>query len=114
MPLLRITTNVSLDETRQQQVLEACSAAIAELLGKPETYVMVALQPATPMLFGGSNEALAYLELKSLGLPEDKTSDFSATLCNLMSDQLGVDAARVYIEFSGPARHMWGWDSRTF
>lgn len=112
MPLLKLETNVEL--TKSQNVLAAFSAATASMLGKPERYVMVTLQHNPTMLFAGNNDPLAYLELKSLGLPEDRTAEFSATLCELVTQHLGIPAARIYIAFSTPPRHMWGWNSTTF
>lgn len=114
MPLLNINTNVKVAQTDQPQLLKAASQATAEMLGKPESYVMVKLQQDLPMTFGGSDEALALLELKSLGLPEDKTAEYSDKLCRLISEQLSVNSNRIYIEFSSPPRHMWGWDHKTF
>ncbi len=114
MPLLRVTTNKPLGETEQQQAVKTLSASVAGLLGKPESYVMVILQVNSAMLFAGSDSPLAYLELKSLGLPEDKTGEFSSALCSLASAQLGVTPDRTYIEFSSPPRHFWGWNSSTF
>jgi len=32
----------------------------------------------------------------------------------LIKQQLGIDESRVYIEFSNPERHMWGWNGATF
>jgi len=112
MPLLKIETNVSIDDP--QTMIADCSRAVAEMLGKPERYVMVSLQHNPAMYFGGSDLPLAYLELKSLGLPEERSGDFSATLCALTSRHLGVAADRTYIEFSSPPRHLWGWNSTTF
>ncbi len=112
MPLLKIETNVPVDDS--QAMTTDCSRTVAEMLGKPERYVMVSLQHNPAMLFDGNDAPLAYLELKSLGLPEDRTADFSATLCALMNKHLGVPADRTYIEFSSPPRHMWGWKSATF
>ena len=66
------------------------------------------------MLFAGSNEPLAYLELKSIGLPADKTTQFSATLCDLISTTLSIQSDRIYIEFSDAPRHLWGWNGKTF
>jgi hypothetical protein len=66
------------------------------------------------MLFGGDDAPLAYLELKSIGLPEERSNEFSAALCRLMQTQLDIAPERVYIEFSGPARHLWGWNQTTF
>ena len=112
MPLLKIETNAQ--PATPQAVITDFSAAVASMLGKPESYVMVTLQHNPSMLFGGNDEPLAYLQLKSLGLPEDRTAEFSTTLCDLAEKHLGVTAARTYIEFSSPPRHMWGWNSTTF
>ena len=113
MPLLSIHTNQPAPAD-QIRTLREISAAIAEMLGKPERYVMVSLDAGRAMLFAGDDAPLAYLELKSIGLPENRTSDFSATLCGLMQSQLGIAPERVYIEFSGAARHLWGWNGTTF
>ena len=112
MPLLTIETNT--EPATPQTVVTEFSAAVASMLGKPESYVMVALRHNPSMLFGGNDEPLAYLELKSLGLPQARTAQFSATLCDLVEKHLGVSAARTYIEFASPERHMWGWNSATF
>jgi phenylpyruvate tautomerase PptA (4-oxalocrotonate tautomerase family) len=114
MPLLRITTNQEVAADKQQEISRQLSAFVAEMLGKPESYVMVVLQVNPAMSFAGSHEPLAYIELKSLGLPEDKTTDFSASLCQHVNQLLNILPKRTYIEFSSPARHFWGWNSATF
>lgn len=114
MPYLKIQSNVAIDETDATRLLAEASKQVAQELGKPENYVMVALEPPQPMLFAGSNDPLAYLELKSIGLPQSKTSALSATLCSLIEEQLGIPAARIYIEFTDAPRAMWGWDNETF
>lgn len=112
MPMLNIRTNVEVAESGV--LLKQLSAVLASILGKPESYVMVALEAGVPMVFGGSDEPLAYLELKSLGLPEERTVEFSEALCGVVGEALGVAANRIYIEFASPPRHMFGWDKRTF
>lgn len=111
MPLLSIETNQTLQNSNS---LTAISSAIANLLGKPESYVMIKYEHNTNMLFAGNEQPLAHLKLKSLGMPEDKTADYSAELCQLMQTHFAVSADRVYIEFANPERHMWGWNSTTF
>ena len=112
MPYLKIQTNQAVNET--EQLLKKASALVASVLGKPESYVMVALEAQQPMLFAGSNEPLAYLELKSIGLPENKTAEISSKLCALINDTLSISADRVYIEFADAPRKMWGWNNSTF
>jgi len=114
MPLLSIRTNVSLTPEQRADTLRAASHTVADMLGKPEAYVMTHLEDGAALLFAGSDAPAAYLELKSLGLPEHEAARFSAALCALMQKHLGVEPARTYIEFASPARHLWGWNNATF
>ncbi len=114
MPLLIITTNISLDEQAAQALCGNASSHVASLLGKPESYVMVSLQTDTVMSFAGDDSPCAMLELKSLGLPEQQTAAFSESLCDFLNQHAGIKPERIYIQFSSPERHMWGWDKRTF
>lgn len=114
MPTLKLQTNADLPRDQRPALLRDLSSAVAELLGKPETYVMIILEPNPDMCFGGSTEPLAYLELKSLGLPEERTAELSARLCSLLETSLRIPKNRVYIEFASPARHLFGWNGGTF
>jgi phenylpyruvate tautomerase PptA (4-oxalocrotonate tautomerase family) len=114
MPFLKIATNQPLEQERMSELLKHTSESVATILGKSERYVMISIEHNPQMLFAGSNEALAYLELKSIGLPDDQTKQISNALCQLMEQQLGVSPERVYIEFSAAERHQWGWNSSTF
>lgn len=114
MPVLKIQTNVEISEYTKLNLLHDASAKIAAILGKPERYVMVIIEPNPHMLFAGDDSPLAYLELKSIGLPSDRTSEISEDLSNLINQQLSITADRIYIEFSNAERHMWGWSGGTF
>ncbi len=114
MPYLKIQTNQALDESAQQQLMAAASTSVAQQLGKPERYVMVAIDAARPMMFAGATAPLAYLELKSIGLPKQATAELSKHLCTLVAEQLDIPPDRVYIEFANAQRHMWGWNRGTF
>jgi phenylpyruvate tautomerase len=114
MPTLKIQTNARIDESAAQTLIQRASTEVASLLGKPERYVMVIVEPVTAMSFGGDAAPAAYLELKSLGLDESRTPQLSAVLCALMAATLGTPQDRVYIEFSAPPRHMFGFDGGTF
>ncbi len=112
MPLLELMTNTNIDDT--QDIAKRASKLTADILGKPESYVMVKIQPKQDLIFAGSGEPAAHVKLKSLGLPETNTAELSAKICDFINAELGINSARVYIEFSNPERHMWGWDGRTF
>lgn len=111
MPLLELTTNTKID---QQRIAQQASKLTSQLLGKPESYVMVKVMPAQTLIFAGTDEPAAHVKLKSLGLPENNTAEFSSKICDFISENLNISSTRIYIEFSNPERHMWGWDNTTF
>ncbi|HQU14792.1 MAG: hypothetical protein B7Z66_03825 [Chromatiales bacterium 21-64-14] len=114
MPYLKVQTNVAVARALRTAFVEAASSQVAAALGKPERYVMVALEPETTMAFAGTDAPLAYLELKSIGLPQSATRGLSEMLCALVHSQLDIDPQRVYIEFIDAPRTMWGWNGDTF
>ena len=114
MPYLKIQTNLELGADAASALAAEASRTTARALGKPERYVMVAVQPGTTMAFGGDAGPLAYLELKSIGLDESATPQLSQTLCRMIADQLAITPERVYIEFADAPRAMWGWNGATF
>ncbi len=112
MPFIQIQTNKKGINT--EVLLAKLSALVSEILGKPERFVMVQMKDAQNMLFGGTNDPLAYIELKSIGLPKSETKQISLALCTFMQKELQIDQARVYIEFADADRSMWGWNGTTF
>lgn len=114
MPYLAIKTNVKLDSDKRKALTHDASQSLASQLGKSENYVMISYEYCEDMIFDRSDAPLAYLELKSIGLPHDKTANLSEALSQLLALHLSVPAKRVYIEFSGSERHLWGWNGATF
>ena len=114
MPYLKIQTNLPLSKKAERTVLKTASTLVAEELDKPEDFVMLAIQANTPMLFAGSDDPVAFLELKAIGLPGRKTKRLSETLCKLVEDHLGIPPSRVYVKFIDVRRGMWGWQGDTF
>lgn len=114
MPYLKIQTNQAIEQTTTDSLIRQASHIVAEQLGKSESYVMVAIEPPIQMVFAGETTPTVFMELKSIGLSEAQTPQLSEALCHLMQDKLGVDANRIYIEFSSAARKMWGWNGSTF
>ncbi|WP_018993759.1 phenylpyruvate tautomerase MIF-related protein [Thioalkalivibrio sp. ALgr1] len=113
MPLLRVETNTVLPDD-PSGLCQHLSAQVADWLGKSEGYVMVTCTHNPAMCFAGSTDPLAYCELKSIDLPEGLTRELSRKLCDALQTELGLDPARVYIEFSDAPRHFWGTNSTTF
>ncbi|MEX1014079.1 MAG: phenylpyruvate tautomerase MIF-related protein [Candidatus Paceibacterota bacterium] len=111
MPILKIQTNQEIKH--QENVLKETSLMLAELLQKPEKYIMILLEKSE-MLFAGENSLCLYAELKSIGLPTEKTNEFSEVLCSFFEKHFGVSSDRIYIEFTNSEKHMLGWNNKTF
>lgn len=114
MPFLKIQTSHPLPEAAAKSLAADAAALVAEQLGKPERYVMISVEHNAVMQFAGSDDPLAYLELKSIGLPESATTELSRALCELVSGAAGISQDRIYIEFANAPRKMWGWNGATF
>lgn len=112
MPFIKVETNISV--TDPAAYTKALSTLAADMLGKPESYVMAILEPEKNLLFGGTDEPAAYVTLDSIGLPEARTADFSASICAFLEDALKVPANRIYIAFGDIQRNLFGWNSKTF
>tara|TARA_R110001599_G_scaffold67396_1_gene190485 strand:- start:9 stop:344 length:336 start_codon:yes stop_codon:yes gene_type:complete len=111
MPYLNIVTNQPI--TDETALLKVASKTVAQASGKPESYVMVAVESKTAMSFGGSIEPTAILDYRSLGLPSDRKA-LSDALCSMIEEQIGVSGSRVYISMTDSERQNWGWDHSTF
>jgi phenylpyruvate tautomerase len=114
MPYLKIQTNLPLSKKAERTILKTASSLVAREMGKPEEFVMLALQDNTHMLFAGSDDPVAFLELKAVGLPVRKTKKLSELLCKLIEDHLGIPPSRVYVKFINVKNGMWGWKGDTF
>ena len=114
MPFFHVATNVTIETSERERVAREASRRIAAMLGKPESYMMVRIETDQELIFGGSNDPACFVWLKSLGLPHEQTEKMSQEVCDFVHQELGIAPERVYIEFSSPERHMWGFNRTTF
>lgn len=87
MPYLTVYTNVELQDGTA--LAEEMSALTAQILHKPESYVVTNIVHNANMAFGGSHKNKgALVELKSIGLGDkDK---YVADLTALLAQRLGI------------------------
>jgi len=112
MPVLKLLSNEGFLNT--DELLKKSSKFLAEILSKPEKYVMVSFEENPEMIFGGSDDPFFYIELKSIGLPRNRTKEISKRLCEFLTQETDIPASRMYIEFSDAEGSMWGWNGSTF
>lgn len=114
MPYFSLETNKQIDETVHQTLLKEISVFISKLTGKPESLVMVQIRSNLPLIFGGSSDRAAFVQLKSIGLAEDRCSEFSKKICDFVEQELRIPKNRVFIEFKDLQPNLFGWDGKTF
>ncbi len=114
MPLLKIQVNTTISGEQAEALLSQGTALVVNEMNKPREYVQVVLEPDTAIAFAGTREPSAFVELRSLGLPEDLAKLLSEKICALLESELAIPPARVFINFFDFPRPLWGWDGKTF
>ena len=111
MPFIQINTS-SKSLVDNDSLQTEISRMIADLTGKPETYVMTMIQSNSQMTFAGSDEPCCFIKLKSIG--SLKPSSMSKSLCELITSKTNIKTNRIYIEFIDVKASNWGFNSSTF
>lgn len=114
MPYLSIHTNANLAAVRQSELLAAASKIAALHLGKPEEYMMVSVTPVGHLIFGGSETPGAFLELRSIRVPDGKRNLLCAELIDLIASKCGIAKNRIYLVMVDVEAKLWGYDGKTF
>jgi len=114
MPLLKLETTVALSEDKRQALLASLSKTVAETIGKPQQYVMVAASQAAMQMSGSPGDA-AFVDVRSIGgLTEDVNRKLSQKVCQLLHDSLGIPPNRIYLNSTDVQASHWGWNGSTF
>ncbi|KAL2330666.1 hypothetical protein Fmac_018247 [Flemingia macrophylla] len=100
MPCLNLSTNVNLDGIDTSSILSEATSTVAQIIGKPEAYVMIVLKGSVPISFGGNEQPAAYGELVSIGgLNPDVNKKLSAAIASILETKLSVQKSRFFLKF---------------
>jgi phenylpyruvate tautomerase PptA (4-oxalocrotonate tautomerase family) len=114
MPLLKLETTVALSEDQRQALLASLSKIVAETIGKPQQYVMVAASQAAMQMSGSPGDA-AFVDVRSIGgLTDDVNRKLSQKVSQLLHDSLEIPLNRIYLNFTDVQARHWGWNGSTF
>ncbi|XP_043690449.1 macrophage migration inhibitory factor homolog [Telopea speciosissima] len=115
MPTLNLFTNIPVDGVVASDILKDATKAVAKIIGKPESYVMILLNGGVPVAFAGTEEPAAYGELISIGgLNSSVNGKLSAAIAEILETKLSVDSSRFYIKFYDVQRAYFGFNGSTF
>jgi phenylpyruvate tautomerase len=114
MPLLKVETTVVIPEDKRKALLTSLSKIVAETIGKPEQYVMVAIGQAALLMSGRAGDA-AFVDVRSIGgLTGEVNQKLSQTISTLLHESLGVAQDRIFLNFMEVEARNWGWKGGTF
>ncbi|CAE7611819.1 unnamed protein product [Symbiodinium pilosum] len=112
-PSLFIQTNVNLGD-KKMDFMKAASKAVAESLGKPESYVAVSVQDGQDIIWGGSDAPCALCKVISLGsINKENNGALTKKVSELLAE-FDVPPNRIYVNFFDLERQNVGYNGATF
>ncbi len=113
MPFINVKTTASIDEAKKAVLNAEICRITKESLGKGENWIMTGYEPEASLVFQGSAENIAYIEVKAFGEPAAAGADkMTAGICQLMEKELDIPAGRTYVSYWGTDK--WGWNGGNF
>ncbi len=112
MPVIRIETSITLQNEIKKTFASEFSAFASEILGKPESVMMITVIDGLSICFAADHEPSAYIELKSVGLRDEVCGELSAKICLFIESRLGIKPERTYIEYKNLDPKMFGCNNK--
>lgn len=112
MPILRIETNQDLTDEQKQQLLEKSTDMLCRVLDKPKTFMMVYIDAGCCMLFEGSADPAALIQLRLFAFDEEKVPAIIADITDFIHQELAVEPSRQYIQLTEMKTALFGWNGK--
>ena len=114
MPLLKLETSVKVPAEKKDKLILSLSGILAQVTGKPESYVMITLSEAAVSMAGKIIPA-AFADVRGIGgLTQKVNAGISKELAALLKAELNIAPENIYITFTDVAATNWGWKGGTF
>jgi phenylpyruvate tautomerase len=75
---------------------------------------MVSIAPGQRLAFAGNEEPAAFLELRSIDLPDAKRGSLSKELIDLIAEFCGIARDLIFLVMVDVDAKLWGHDGKTF
>ena len=112
-PSLFVQTNIDLGD-KKMTFMKAASKAVANCLGKPESYVAVSVQDGQDIIWGGSEAPCALCKVISLGSINKENNGALTKEISALLAEFDVPANRIYVNFFDLERQNVGYNGATF
>lgn len=113
MPYINTVTNVKVSEEKADAIKSRFGKAIEAFPGKSEAWLMMGIKDDYKMYFRGSDEYCAFVNVSVFGsLASDSCEKMTALVCDILSEELGLEKNRIYVKYDASAD--WGWNGGNF
>jgi phenylpyruvate tautomerase PptA (4-oxalocrotonate tautomerase family) len=115
MPFVDAKITVPVSERERETIKSGLGSAVS-VFGKGESWLMVGIDDEYSLWLGGNKlEKGAFVSVSLIGeTPDEACGEFTARLCELLSDVLGIPGNSVYVTYHPMMRTRWGWNGSTF
>jgi len=116
MPFVNFMLSPTISEEAAARVKKRTAELIQEHAGKDEGWLFVRLEGDQLLFFKGQKlGAGGVVEVKLVGsLEPDQKRHIVKDLSALLSQELGIGAASIYVIFTEVRGEDWGWNNGTF
>jgi len=112
MPLIEIETNVKVEDSKSLVV--KLSKFSSQVLGKPESLVLVKYTYNEALCFNGTFEPAFVLAVNSIdSFTPEKNPSFIKEYTKFLKENLGIDDKRGYIALRDPGKDTTGYSGTT-
>lgn len=108
MPFIRTSTNIPISDEKLNNLKTRYGKAI-NIMGKQEDYLMLEFSDNNKMFFQGSNNPLAFIDVKVLGTVSN-SNEMTKELNTIINEELGIN--NIYIAYQGYSE--WGYNGHNF
>ncbi|MCR5758716.1 MAG: hypothetical protein K6F95_12560 [Selenomonas sp.] len=112
MPMIQVKLTVPLTKEQDLNLHRELTQAVVEIFHKPIDYVMVHVEQEADLWMAGEKLAKgAYVSASLMGELQNEDCDaFTAKVCTLFQQELGIAGPQVYTTFQ--TINQWGWDGK--
>lgn len=113
MPFINTKYSAEISPEQEKEIKSALGKAVS-VIGKTESWLMVGFEPNCSLYFKGEKpEKTAFVDVSIYGTADKAAYErFTAQICKILNDVLGVPADKVYVKYS-PTEN-WGWNGGNF
>jgi len=112
MPVFRIETNQILSKEQTTALMAKSTAMLCNALEKPKTFMMVYVDTGCSMMFNGTTDPFAFVQLRQFAFEEEHAAGIIASIATFIENELEVKPNRQYIQLAEIKNALFGWDGK--